>query len=174
MVNKNIDIILFIAHQLKKEGIEADFHKVFKILYFAEKKHLSKYGRTISNDTFIAKRNGPVPSRIYDDLKKARVFNKKYKGIIKVVDSYYIEPIASVDMDDFSESEIEVLMESVKENKNLSFNELKEKSHDEAWKQSDRNDNIDYKIMSASEGANAEMLKYINLTFENKKFASLI
>lgn len=40
-----------------------------KILFFAEKLHLNRYGRPIVADTFIAMANGPVPSTIYDFIE---------------------------------------------------------------------------------------------------------
>src|SRR5258705_2140806 len=54
---------------LKNVDGKCDFHRLFKILYFAEQKHLSKYGRPIFGDTYIAMKDGPVPSDIYDILK---------------------------------------------------------------------------------------------------------
>ena len=35
---------------LKAFKNKADLHKIFKILYFAEQKHLVRYGRPIAND----------------------------------------------------------------------------------------------------------------------------
>ena len=46
-----------------------DYIHLFKILYFAEKKHYATYGAHITNDTFIAMEHGPVPSFLYDALK---------------------------------------------------------------------------------------------------------
>jgi uncharacterized phage-associated protein len=42
-----------------------------KVLFFAEKSHLNRYGRPIVADTFIAMPNGPVPSTIYDFINGA-------------------------------------------------------------------------------------------------------
>ena len=65
---KAIEVILYIAEHIK----EPTFHTVSKVLYFADKEHLEKYGRFICGDSYIAMRRGPVPSGVYDLLKLAR------------------------------------------------------------------------------------------------------
>jgi len=37
-----------------------DFHKIFKIIYFADRQHLADWGRPITGDTYIAMEAGPV------------------------------------------------------------------------------------------------------------------
>ena len=72
MVKDNLEqqklksVLLFILKQTKTTG----FHELFKILYFAEKKHIAKYGSPILGDRFVAMKYGPVPSFIFDFLKK--------------------------------------------------------------------------------------------------------
>ena len=39
------------------------------VLLFADKKHLERYGRFITGDTYSAMENGPVPSFAYDVVK---------------------------------------------------------------------------------------------------------
>jgi uncharacterized phage-associated protein len=43
--------------------------KMAKLVYFADKRHLLKYGRTITGDRYFGMEHGPVPSRIYDGLR---------------------------------------------------------------------------------------------------------
>ncbi|OQY45782.1 MAG: hypothetical protein B6240_08350 [Desulfobacteraceae bacterium 4572_87] len=88
-----------------KTDKRADFHKVFKILFFADQKHLSRYGRPVVGDYYVAMRHGPVPSRIYDILKSIRgdspfpgdEFEKYF-----AVDRHFIKPRTTPDMDIFS------------------------------------------------------------------------
>ena len=47
----------------------SDYIHVVKILYFAEKDHLGKYGRMICADDYKRLNWGPVPTRAYDVLK---------------------------------------------------------------------------------------------------------
>lgn len=60
--NKSLQAVLYVVNRLKRR----DFHKIFKVLYFADRTHLIKYGRPITGDTYIAMEYGPVPSMIYD------------------------------------------------------------------------------------------------------------
>jgi hypothetical protein len=45
--------------------------KIAKLLYFADKRHLLRYGRPITGDAYVGMKNGPVPSIAYDVLKGA-------------------------------------------------------------------------------------------------------
>ncbi|MEO6666974.1 MAG: Panacea domain-containing protein, partial [Nitrospiria bacterium] len=65
---KALQAILFVARMLPG----ATFHQISKIIYFADKAHLQKYGRLICGDTYVAMKHGPVPSGIYDILKSVR------------------------------------------------------------------------------------------------------
>lgn len=64
-----LNAILYVLQQL---GGKTDMHKLCKILYFADQRHLSKYGRSITGDTYIAMQYGPVPSNVDDILKAVR------------------------------------------------------------------------------------------------------
>ncbi len=55
---KSICSMLYICNML---GGEWDKYSLLKILYFAEQKHLVKYGRPITGDNIIAMDFGPVP-----------------------------------------------------------------------------------------------------------------
>ena len=49
-------VMLFI---LKSFPSGVDFIKLYKIMYFAQKKFLSQYGKIIFDDSFVAKKLGP-------------------------------------------------------------------------------------------------------------------
>lgn len=46
---KSLQAVLYIANRVERK----DFHKIFKVLYFADREHLIKYGRPITGDTYI-------------------------------------------------------------------------------------------------------------------------
>lgn len=68
-IEGTIHLLLYI---LQKLGGRSDIHKLFKILYFAEQKHLVRYGTAISQDHYHAMKNGPVPSIAYDIYKSVK------------------------------------------------------------------------------------------------------
>lgn len=155
---------------ISKLNDKVDFHKLFKILYFAEQKHLAKYGRSIIGDKFVAMKHGPVPSEIYYFLKSLRQNN--VNTYFKIVDQYYVVAQQEVDLDELSESEILCLQESINENKDLNYNALRDKSHKIAWKNANpEDDEMSFLEIAKEGGADTEMLKYIALTIENQTLA---
>lgn len=61
-------IIESVSYLLQKLG-KTDKVKIIKLLFFADKYHLVKYGRTVTNDDYWAMPHGPVGSNIKDVLE---------------------------------------------------------------------------------------------------------
>lgn len=166
---KALSAVLYIAHEAEKAG----FHKISKILFFADQKHLAKYGRPILGNDYIAMESGPVPSQVYDMLKAVRgdsYFSsnaKSLKEFFIVEEKYVVKPLKKADIDEFSDSDLECLNQSIEENKDLNFDELKEKSHKEAYHSVDLNNKIDIEDIAKEAGVNDEMLKYIEINAQN-------
>lgn len=174
-INKGISVLLYISKHLAEDAdncVKPDFHKIFKILYFADQKHIREYGRPILGDHYIAMKDGPVPTKIYDILKIVRgdsIFpDEKFSDVIEVR-GHFVFPRIDPDLDEISESEMECLSESMSENKSLSFNELKEKSHDAAYKKARKDDKISFIDIAKVAGANDDMISYMHLLSENEK-----
>lgn len=175
---KAISALLYVAENLIEQHdrrCRPDFHKIFKILYFADQKHIVKYGRPIIGDHYIAMKDGPVPSNIYDILKIVRgdaLFcsdEDEFNGIFDVKNNHYIHPKRKADLDELSESNLECIDESIKENKYLSFKALKVKSHDNAYEKATKDDKIHYVEMAKAAGADDSILSYLELTSENDR-----
>lgn len=168
-IEGTIHLLLYI---LQKLGGRSDIHKLFKILYFAEQKHLVRYGAAISQDHYHAMKNGPVPSVAYDIYKSVKDGGVTYSRYFSAIDRFSFEGIADPDLDFLSESEMQCIDESVQENKSLSFNELTDKSHDEAWNQTGRDKEISPIAIAKAGGADSHMVKYIEdqLLIDSAKF----
>ncbi len=116
-----------------------DFHRVNKLLYFADKLHLERYGRGIIKDIYIAMKYGPVASGAYDLLKNGRLDpnNQITSPWLRFPagDSRNptVEAAQTPDLDQLSDSDIECLQEVINTYGQLSFLELTEISHDNAW-----------------------------------------
>jgi uncharacterized phage-associated protein len=176
---KIINSILFILNEL---GGKSDFHKIFKILYFADQKHLVTYGFPITYDFYIAMPNGPVPSKSYDMLKAIKGdsfwsnIDPNYKAQFEV-EGYNVVAKQIADIEELAESDIECLVQSIAENKDLSFGQLSDKSHKLAWEKArgdetnfdNRMDTID---IAKELGIDDEMEKYISVNLETQKILS--
>ncbi len=172
--SKAINLLLYV---LEKAGGKSDFLTIFKTLYFADKEHLSRYGIAISGDRYIAMENGPVPSGVYDILKVVRGDSpfrqllETYLPYFSVENQYNVVAHREPDLDEFSESEIECLDKSIKENVGLDFGTLSKKSHGPAWKAANANSEISITEIAKEGGASSEMIKYILSNCENLSIA---
>lgn len=162
---KLIQSALFVINSLGK----VDKHKLFKILYFAEQKHLARYGRPINgNDRFVKMEYGPVPSLLFDIIKGDGGALPNFgvnKAEVFIVNGKSIETKIKVDTDYFSDSEVQCISESIMENKDLDFNLLKDKSHGFAYNNATGR-SISTIDMATEAGANDEMLRYIQDNIE--------
>ena len=167
---KAIAVVLLVVNELKK----IDRHKLAKILYFADEKHLSRYGRTITTDSYHALPNGPVPTIIYDCVKgvnKPHDFYK-YRGFEGkiTVKGRYIEPLEMADLDQLSETDIECLYESIAENSGLSFGELTRKSHGQAWQNVGSNQRISFMEMAREANTPDDIMELVRMNLEIEEF----
>ncbi|MXV14315.1 Panacea domain-containing protein [Hufsiella ginkgonis] len=156
----------------------ADYHKVFKILYFAEQVHLKNFGRPLTGDSYQAMKYGPVPSFLYDVFKaseksespfvEAMVRSKAFaveRGARKPIVRALVKP----DLDELSESDLEALTISIEENSMLGFDALVKKSHDSAWDLAEKAEDIEmsYIDIAKAAGISDGMISYICLQAEN-------
>lgn len=113
---KALEAILYISRHTNNL-----FH-IVKTLFYADKIHLSKYGRLITDDFYCAMKDGPVPSGAYDLIKIARGDNYQFDQ--KLIDVHpelsiqaterVVKPLRAPDLDYLSESDIESLDEAIK------------------------------------------------------------
>jgi len=138
---KAIEVLLHITKSCP------DMYNALKVLYFADKDHLAKYGRLICGDRYVAMSHGPVPSGVYDLIKIARgdwpiATDHPVRDALKV-DGYTLVPMRPPKRELLSDSEIQCLDASIEEYGNLPFGRLKAISHtDPAFKAADENDFI--------------------------------
>ena len=155
--------LLYICNQL---GGVWDMYSLLKILYFAEIKHLLNYGRPITGDAIIAMKHGPVPSWSYDKVKPEKIDKINFD-----IDDNIITAKQAPQLQYLSESEIECLNESINENKDLNFSQLKAKSHNKAYEETVKikglNSVISYLEIAKSFGANDELLSYLYSKIED-------
>lgn len=165
---KLTELVLFI---LGKTG-GVDFYHAFKILYFAEMKHLAKWGSGIVPDEFCALKYGPVPTQLYDAVKELNhprmILSEELSEVIQFAGEdapNVLLPKREANLKYLSKSEIEALEQSIEENESLTFGQLMRKSHDEAWEEANRRTNgtnvISPVSMARVLNAGDAMLEYI-------------
>lgn len=165
---KLTELVLFI---LGKTG-GADFYHASKMLYFAEMKHLAKWGSRIVPDEFYALKYGPVPTNLYDAVKELIHSKMVLSGELSEAIQFAGEdapnvllPKREANLKFLSKSEIDALEQSIKENGSLTFGQLMEKSHDKAWEEANLRTNgtnvISPVSMAKVLNADDAMLEYI-------------
>ncbi|MEB8638637.1 Panacea domain-containing protein [Cronobacter muytjensii] len=158
---KALEAILYVA---SKAPI-SDIYHVGKILYFADCAHLERYGRFILGDNYVAMKDGPVASKTYDMMKLARgdgtVVPKGCDAhdIQKAVgfEGQLLKPKRQFDEDAFSDSDIACIDAAIEKYGRLSFKQIRDISHDEAWKAVDLNKDMPLELI-AQHCANSELL----------------
>lgn len=137
---KAVEIILYLAGKLPQPGV---FH-VCKMFYFADRKHLDEFGQFICDDRYVAMKNGPVPSRIYDilkDVRDNRPNNDHAKASFAFVGANVVAKRQPM-LDLLSESELECLDWAIETYGAVPFKSLSNLSHDDVWQSADENDLI--------------------------------
>lgn len=150
---KAVEVLLYVCQRVQ------DLYTALKVVYFADKEHLSRYGRLICGDSYVAMQHGPVPSGLYDLVKNVRGDGHCFAWL-PLSDAFAIEdrliiPKRSPDLDMLSESDIECLDEALARYGSLSFDKLKGLSHrDRAFLAADRNDfmSLESIVMSLPDG----------------------
>lgn len=171
---KITEIVLYILN--KTNGL--DYYHVFKIIYFANIAHLAKCGLRITTDEFCALPDGPVPSILYNSIKDEKSCDKELEKMINenIIkgndDAYYmLSAKRKANLDYLSKSEIEEIDKSITENANLSYNDLRQKSHGNEWNRVFYGPTSGKKVMNvvgmAKDGlATDAMLEYIKEELE--------
>lgn len=159
---KTINVVLYIAEKLKRR----DFHKIFKILYFSDREFLNQYGVTITGDMYIAMDAGPVPTKTYDMFKIVRgdsyMQDTKNLGRYFAVSNWmFILPLQKANLDNIASAEKDIVDAMISRYGDMSYDEIKEKSHDVAWRSTARDYPIAFESMALESGMDAEDIPYL-------------
>lgn len=131
---KIVEMMLHLAHL--RPGL--DKYQVVKLFYLADREHLNRFGRPISQDTYYALKYGPVAS-VAMDLMRADSFLMNRAGVETLPfdlgtssegHACLGQPHREVDYDLFSKTDLAVIEEIVEKYGNLSFDDLFEETHE--------------------------------------------
>lgn len=109
---KSVQCLVYIAQQLGTDVVNK--MKTLKLIWLADRMHLLKYGRPITCASYLAMKNGPVASEIRDILELNSAFSDQRRSyinefILTVPKSYNYSVTGSIDLDEFSDSDLECL-----------------------------------------------------------------
>jgi uncharacterized phage-associated protein len=165
--DKAVQALSFLAN---KEENKMNRMKALKLLYFADRFHLRKYGRPIFNDKYIAMKLGPVGSAIKDISSLSFLVDEEAARVSKMLQldgQYDYRSISDTDLSVFSKSDIEALEFAYNEFGSLTPFELSKMTHVyPEWKkfQSD--------LQSGDRSKKMSYLDFFeNPAIENDKFA---
>ena len=169
--------VLYILKQIP-EGVY--YIHLFKMMYFAQQEHLVKYAMPIVDDSFMARKHGPVAALTYKVLRSVEGKVDITDGCLQdfarslsitMEDGHQVVRIADgveCDMDELSKSNLKVLDKWIACCKDVDSFDLSDLSHDEAWKAAKAKTDLtgeDTKItlydMAKAAGANDAMLAVI-------------
>lgn len=145
---KTVEALAYLAER------ERRLYWLLKMLWWAEREHLSKYGQMIVGDTYIAMSKGPVPSMAYDIVKDARgdnwygFENPDPADVLEAPDNYTVLGKRKANTTLLSETDREELDSAIKKIAPLSFGDLKKMSHTAAHEAADENDVISFEAFA--------------------------
>ena len=163
-----LELVLYLANRLPRPS----FHSISKVLYFADREHLSRYGSLMTGDSYVAMRYGPVPSSIYNLLKAAGGRREPFipppqwadlaSGLLAVEGAHRVRALRDANLEMISLAQRACLDASIKANGRLSFARLARKSHDEAWKSADQNEMIELTAIAKTLPNAKEILAHLS------------
>lgn len=159
---KALEALAYIAHT--HEGFSPLY--VAKILFYAEKWHINRYGRPIIADTYIAMPRGPVPSVIKDFIDQNWNWVEKPEGFDDAVNITVFQGMRRLmkgkrppNLDLLSESDIECLKEAIEFCLGKSADELSNLTHlEKSYLHADPNKPMNYLFFIDEDNPNKEVI----------------
>ena len=96
-----------------QNGGEIDILRALKLIFFADRFHVRKYGRPITGDDYFAMAKGPVPSATKDIAERSDYVGgpaaQYAERFFDIPDKGKIRSILPMDNDELSETDVEAL-----------------------------------------------------------------
>jgi uncharacterized phage-associated protein len=124
-----------IGYLVSKKLPDLTKYKICKLLFFADKLHLVRYGRTITGDDYFALDWGPIPSTTLDGLNDQHPFALRLQALLMRKHgggrhpTYSLRSDATVDMRYLSKSDQKVLNNITEAYGQKSFDDLYDLTH---------------------------------------------
>ena len=165
-VEKALEAVIYISQKTN------DLFHIVKTLYYAYKFHLENYGRLIAGDFYIAMKDGPVPSGVYDLIKFVRgdghpfdpqIAEAHPEKTIDVKNMKEITPLRGANLDYLSESDIECLDKAIDLYANMDMGQLWDLVHkEEAYIKAEKNKAMRFTDILLSIPNGKDVLEYLD------------
>lgn len=156
--------ILYASSKIPRQR---NMYWVLKAIYFADIKHLHRFGRFIYGDSYVALQHGPVPSNAYNLVQNVRQSHvalqeeEKVDSLFTVRDNDTIDALVQADLSCFSKSDLLCLNEAIEECLPLTFPQLKKLSHDAAYRQAGDNDFMSVESIASMSPQVDELIEHL-------------
>lgn len=149
-LKKILEAILLLIEHARDEKLTLTQYDIVKTLFVADTFHLTRYGRPITFDNYVAMKFGPVPSAAYDMLKPSYAGEKLLgeevwplwdaEPVGKSSTLNFSKPKRKANRKRLSETDISALMEALHLIKAKTFEEIRDWTHlhpayKAAWKE---------------------------------------
>lgn len=151
-IDKIVELLLYLAYARP----DADKYQAVKFFYLADREHLNRYGRPITQEMYFALWYGPVASKTLDLLegdkwvmREAKIdslpFDTEIRPAKNGKDTVFIgAPHREVNLEVFSKSDLKVFDEIIEKYKDYDFEQLYQETHSHeayknAWESRPRN-----------------------------------
>jgi len=125
-----------------------------KVFFLAEKQHLNQFGRPVVGDRYIAMRDGPVPSALYDWFKGNFELTEDPGAVTDALEfnrngrQTTVTARREPDLEYLSASDLEALRSALAFCRGKAFNWLSASTHrDQAWLNTPLNCEMDPRLM---------------------------
>ncbi len=117
----------------RQEGGQINKMKALKLVFLADRYHLRKYGRLVTNDNYVAMQHGPVPSGTRDIAESNDYLDEVAKSysheFIRTSGNLKLKSVNEVDESILSESDLEALQFAWNKFGDLTQFELRDLTH---------------------------------------------
>lgn len=169
--NKAIHTLLFLIQSL---GGKAEAAQLLRLLYFADKKHLSRYGSLILGDVYMSMKNGPVPCNTFLLFQKIVEKNSRVTFEYDVREYFfneqgYVERLQDYDNEVLSKSEAMCLFEAIREHKCNDLDTMARLSMDDAWAHANIYNELSVIDMAKTEQTPEVLIQYIEACMDAER-----
>lgn len=123
---------------IQSSGGKIEIIRLFRLVYFADLRHLTKYGSLITGDTYIAMKSGPMPFHVFLLYQKLLTndhriaFEHNVSEYFSIEDSY-MNNLQEYDGSYMSKSEVECIFSTIREYKNSPIVTILNHAMNSAW-----------------------------------------